>query len=94
MSDYKNKVQTAMVESAAKAMDVLGIMEANEAKKMLHGAGPGKARFPSYAILTAENPDCMQLPAAENNKRMEELTSTLASGKYPFRRVKGVLRRD
>lgn len=26
MSDYKNKVQTAMVESAAKAMDVLGIM--------------------------------------------------------------------
>ena len=89
MSNYDNKVQTAMVESAAKAMDVLGIMEANEAKKMLHGAGPGKARFPSYAILTAENPDCMQLPAAENNKRMEELTSTLASGKYPFRRVKG-----
>ena len=64
-------------------------MQDNEAKKMLHGAGPGKARFPSYAILTAENPDCMQLPAAENNKRLEELTSTLASGKYPFRRVKG-----
>lgn len=89
MSDYENKVQTAMVESAANAMDALGIMEANEAKKMLHGAGPGKARFPSYAILTAENPDCKQLPAAENNKRMEELTSTLASGKYPFRKVKG-----
>ena len=47
MSEYENKVQTAMVESAAKAMDALGIMEANEAKKMLHGAGPGKARFPS-----------------------------------------------
>jgi Protein of unknown function (DUF3293). len=89
MSDYEQKVQTAMVEAAANAADALGIMEANEAKKMLHGIGPGKSRFPSYAILTAENPDCKQLSPMENNKRMEELTSTLSSGKYPFRKVKG-----
>ena len=33
-SEYETKVQNAMVEAAAKAADVLGIiMEANEAKK-------------------------------------------------------------
>lgn len=88
-TNYETKVQEAMFEAAANAADMLGLMEANEAKKMLHGLGPGKARFPTYAILTAENPDCKKLSSAENNKRMDELVTTLSSGKYPFRRVKG-----
>ena len=39
---------------------------------------PVKARFATYAVLTAENPD-----------RMAGIASTLAAGKYPFKRIKG-----
>ena len=45
MSEYENKVQTAMVESAAKAMDALGIMEANEAKRCSMAQVPARPGF-------------------------------------------------
>ena len=38
---------------------------------------PVTARFATYAVLTAENPD-----------RMDSIASTLVAGKYPFKRIR------
>lgn len=64
------------------------ILERNTGKRLMHGMDSKGRKLP-LAILTAENPDCRKLGAAENNHRNRKLESYFKQGGYLYRKIKG-----
>ena len=63
------------------------IIERNVGKRLMHGLNAKGEKLP-LAILSAENPDCIKLSAAENNARNKKLENFLRNGGYLYKKIK------